>query len=280
MTRAGAGTHNSTPWTNTGVRHGLVEHCRSTAWWAGWFAASFGAGESAYVLGLFHDAGKASCGWQQRLLWWRVRGSCGGAAQGVGYAVGVRLGRVGDVGASRGMKDPGALQGVLGEVDEAEWETVARRSPQRTAVITATDSTEHRTLPSAKREICCDYQLAGGGSSTCGCAGCGGGRIRPRWRCVESCHRRARTGSARRRRRGKLPSRRMSTVGFRLPALHCPIRVAPLDGRILEPCGDRGDGWPLTSSVATSTTNQPRKACARVNRSRHCRTAGRTRKPR
>ncbi|BDU01014.1 MULTISPECIES: CRISPR-associated helicase Cas3' [Nocardia] len=52
----------------SGVRHGLDEHCRSTALWASRFASVFGAGELAYVLGLFHDAGKASCAWQQRLL--------------------------------------------------------------------------------------------------------------------------------------------------------------------------------------------------------------------
>ncbi|MEV0027946.1 CRISPR-associated helicase Cas3' [Nocardia sp. NPDC050793] len=51
----------------SGVRHGLAEHCRSTAVWAARFAGSFGAGELAYALGLFHDAGKASCAWQDRL---------------------------------------------------------------------------------------------------------------------------------------------------------------------------------------------------------------------
>ncbi|WP_157107522.1 CRISPR-associated helicase Cas3' [Nocardia amikacinitolerans] len=52
----------------SGVRHGLDEHSRSTALWAGRFAAVFGAGELAYVLGLFHDAGKAGCVWQRRLI--------------------------------------------------------------------------------------------------------------------------------------------------------------------------------------------------------------------
>ncbi|MGV9823750.1 CRISPR-associated helicase Cas3' [Nocardia xishanensis] len=51
----------------SGVRHGLADHCRSTAWWAARFADSFGAGELAYAVGLFHDAGKASCAWQDRL---------------------------------------------------------------------------------------------------------------------------------------------------------------------------------------------------------------------
>lgn len=51
----------------SGRRHKLAEHCRSTARWAGWFAGEFGAGELAFAVGLFHDAGKASCAWQDRL---------------------------------------------------------------------------------------------------------------------------------------------------------------------------------------------------------------------
>ncbi|MFX0581138.1 CRISPR-associated helicase Cas3' [Nocardia nepalensis] len=52
----------------SGVRHSLHEHCRSTGEWAGRFASVFGAGDLAHALGLFHDAGKASCLWQSRLL--------------------------------------------------------------------------------------------------------------------------------------------------------------------------------------------------------------------
>ncbi|MGC4989959.1 CRISPR-associated endonuclease Cas3'' [Nocardia salmonicida] len=51
----------------SGRRHGLAEHCRSTAEWASRFASVFGVGELAYAVGLFHDAGKASCAWQDRL---------------------------------------------------------------------------------------------------------------------------------------------------------------------------------------------------------------------
>ncbi|MFC4375546.1 CRISPR-associated helicase Cas3' [Nocardia halotolerans] len=51
----------------SGRRHHLSEHCRSTAWWAGWFAEEFGAGQVAFAAGLSHDAGKASCTWQDRL---------------------------------------------------------------------------------------------------------------------------------------------------------------------------------------------------------------------
>lgn len=51
-----------------GQRHGLAEHLRSTSALARQFAAPFGAGELAAAAGLLHDAGKASCTWQQKLL--------------------------------------------------------------------------------------------------------------------------------------------------------------------------------------------------------------------
>ncbi|MGY1618592.1 CRISPR-associated helicase Cas3' [Geodermatophilus sp. SYSU D00691] len=51
-----------------GHRHALADHLRGTAEFARRFAEPFGAGELAYVLGLLHDAGKASCEWQARLL--------------------------------------------------------------------------------------------------------------------------------------------------------------------------------------------------------------------
>jgi CRISPR-associated endonuclease/helicase Cas3 len=56
-----------------GVRHALVDHLRSTGALARSFASPFGAGDLAEALGLLHDAGKADCGWQQRLL--EVEGS-------------------------------------------------------------------------------------------------------------------------------------------------------------------------------------------------------------
>lgn len=75
-----------------GARHGLVEHLRSTSALAHRFAAPFGAGELAGVLGLLHDAGKADCGWQQRLI--DVEGTAkpvGGDHKGLGTQMAVPL---------------------------------------------------------------------------------------------------------------------------------------------------------------------------------------------
>jgi CRISPR-associated endonuclease/helicase Cas3 len=51
-----------------GFRHALVDHLYGTARLAQRFAEPFGAGDAAFFAGLAHDAGKASCSWQQALL--------------------------------------------------------------------------------------------------------------------------------------------------------------------------------------------------------------------
>jgi CRISPR-associated endonuclease/helicase Cas3 len=50
-----------------GVRHSLTDHLHGTAELAGGFATAFGARDAGYFLGLAHDAGKASCSWQEHL---------------------------------------------------------------------------------------------------------------------------------------------------------------------------------------------------------------------
>ncbi|MGW4116884.1 CRISPR-associated helicase Cas3' [Actinosynnema sp. NPDC004786] len=65
----------------TGQWHGLAEHVRSTARLARGFAASFGAGDLAWALGLVHDAGKCAVEWQDKLR--RVAGT--GARVGVDH---------------------------------------------------------------------------------------------------------------------------------------------------------------------------------------------------
>ncbi|HEU0127459.1 MAG TPA: CRISPR-associated endonuclease Cas3'', partial [Pseudonocardiaceae bacterium] len=52
----------------SGNRHGLADHLRSTSSLARQFAEPFGAGNLAAAAGLLHDAGKASCAWQGKLL--------------------------------------------------------------------------------------------------------------------------------------------------------------------------------------------------------------------
>jgi len=51
-----------------GTRHALVDHLHGTARLAQQFAEPFGGGDAAFFAGLAHDAGKASCSWQQGLL--------------------------------------------------------------------------------------------------------------------------------------------------------------------------------------------------------------------
>jgi CRISPR-associated endonuclease/helicase Cas3 len=52
---------------DAGDRHFLVDHLRGTAELAARFAEPFHGAEIAWWLGLLHDAGKASCLWQERL---------------------------------------------------------------------------------------------------------------------------------------------------------------------------------------------------------------------
>ncbi|MEV6347755.1 CRISPR-associated endonuclease Cas3'' [Actinoplanes sp. NPDC051851] len=51
-----------------GSRHSLEDHLRGTAVLAGGFAKPFGLGDLGHWAGLAHDAGKAWCDWQQKLL--------------------------------------------------------------------------------------------------------------------------------------------------------------------------------------------------------------------
>jgi len=114
-----------------GPRHELGEHCRSTAVWAAQFASVFGEGELAYALGLFHDAGKASCAWQQRLL------AVDGTANRVGIPhkeLGARLvfpvaglAASAVLGHHGGLTDPEALRSVVDRQSRAEEQDAAAR---------------------------------------------------------------------------------------------------------------------------------------------------------
>jgi CRISPR-associated endonuclease/helicase Cas3 len=91
-----------------GVRHSLADHLRSTARLAGAFASVFGAERFTSALGLLHDAGKAGCSWQQRLL---ARERAGrGRVGGRHWELGAKLlADVADVGAMAVMGHHGGL---------------------------------------------------------------------------------------------------------------------------------------------------------------------------
>ncbi|RJO77683.1 CRISPR-associated helicase Cas3' [Nocardia panacis] len=115
----------------TGPRHKLGTHCRSTAEWAARFAAVFGAGELAYALGLFHDAGKAGRAWQQRLL----------VVEGTDNRVGLPhkelgarlilptagLAALAVLGHHGGLTSPQRLLAVLSEADSVDDDEIAAR---------------------------------------------------------------------------------------------------------------------------------------------------------
>jgi len=94
-----------------GRRHLLTDHVRATAHVAARFAAPFGGDQVAWWLGLLHDAGKASCVWQDGL----------GRAETIGGRVGVDHKRLGTrLALARGLGHFAmAIQGHHGGLDTA-----------------------------------------------------------------------------------------------------------------------------------------------------------------
>jgi CRISPR-associated endonuclease/helicase Cas3 len=103
--------HSANVERGEGLRHSLADHLRSTARLAGAFASVFGAERFVFALGLFHDAGKAGCSWQQRLL---AREQAGrGRVGGPHWELGAKLlADVADVGAMAVMGHHGGLTSV------------------------------------------------------------------------------------------------------------------------------------------------------------------------
>lgn len=127
-----------------GQRHALVDHLRSTAALARRFASPFGAGDLAEALGLVHDAGKADCGWPEKLL--EVEGYDGRPVGRDHKALGTRMlfGRAGVaamaiLGHHGGLTDTGALRQVVErgpEPHELQAEsTVTELLPEVAALI-------------------------------------------------------------------------------------------------------------------------------------------------
>lgn len=105
--------------------HRLDDHLRGTAALAARFAEPFGGSEVSWLLGLLHDAGKASCEWQRRLL--EVTGT--GRPVGMDHKLlGARLARERGLGSFAlavaghhgGLTSPSSLRGKLGSLTAAE----------------------------------------------------------------------------------------------------------------------------------------------------------------
>ena len=116
--------------------HPLADHVRSTAALARRFAEPFGAGDLAAALGLVHDAGKASCAWQEKLAVVADTGASVGVPhkelgtalvlKRAGAAALAVLGHHGGLGSARDLRqflggpdDPAALERFFSVVPEA-----------------------------------------------------------------------------------------------------------------------------------------------------------------
>lgn len=121
---------------DSGRWHGLEDHLRGTAALASRFAEPFGGSEVAWWLGLLHDVGKASCGWQEKLR--RVADT----GQSVGYdhkLLGARIARERGLGSFAlaiaghhgGLQYPDWLKGQWRDRSEAEL----KREAEATAAL-------------------------------------------------------------------------------------------------------------------------------------------------
>jgi CRISPR-associated endonuclease/helicase Cas3 len=141
----------------TGLRHRLDSHLRGTAALASRFAEPFGGAEVAWWLGLLHDAGKASCEWQQRLV--EVTGT--GRPVGVDHKLlGARLARERGLGsfALTVAGHHGGLASLSGLKEKLGSLTSAERSRERDALealrglLPEMGDTAHMPLPDSWRE--------------------------------------------------------------------------------------------------------------------------------
>ncbi len=113
-----------------GRRHSLADHLRSTSALARQFAEPFGAGDLAAAAGLLHDAGKAACVWQEKLLVAeRARSAVGCDHKSLGARLLVGPGRetaMMILGHHGGLTDIERLREVRGEPVPEEAQTLAR----------------------------------------------------------------------------------------------------------------------------------------------------------
>ena len=126
----------------SGRRHDLADHLRSTSDLARRFAEPFGAGELAAAAGLLHDAGKAACVWQDKLLAVENTGrpvGCDHKSLGARLLAGAaQKAAITILGHHGGLTDIGHLRTVRRESAVDEDETVRRfleQVPEAKAVI-------------------------------------------------------------------------------------------------------------------------------------------------
>jgi CRISPR-associated endonuclease/helicase Cas3 len=110
---------------DAGRRHALGDHLRGTAELAAGFAAPFGGDRVAWWLGLLHDAGKASCAWQDGLVRAEANGGRVGTDHktlGARLAVARRLGKfaLAIEGHHGGLSSPPALSRRLRTLSPAD----------------------------------------------------------------------------------------------------------------------------------------------------------------
>lgn len=135
-----------------GLRHRLDDHLRGTATLASRFAEPFGGAGVAWWLGLLHDAGKASCEWQRRLL--EVTGT--GRPVGIDHKLlGARLARERGLGSFAlavaghhgGLMSPSMLDGKLRSLTGAEKSREGDALEVLERVLPEIGDTAHVELP-------------------------------------------------------------------------------------------------------------------------------------
>lgn len=146
--------HSENP---TGLWHRLDNHLRGTAALASRFAGPFGGAEVAWWLGLLHDAGKASCEWQQRLL--EVTGT-GRPVRVDHKLLGARLARERGLGSFAlavaghhgGLASPSSLKGKLRSLTSAEKSREKDALETLGPILPEIGDTAHVQLPDSWQE--------------------------------------------------------------------------------------------------------------------------------
>ena len=140
-----------------GRRHPLADHLRGTAELAARFAEPFGGERIAWWLGLLHDAGKASCSWQERLQRAEASGGRVGADHktlGVRLATERKLGKFALAidGHHGGLRCPGDVSDRLRSLPAADLERNADAERELRRLLPELSGTDSVELPATWRE--------------------------------------------------------------------------------------------------------------------------------